>query len=313
MFQMTALSATAFYTRNNLDSCSSLPHPFASFPIVLSRFLPPDFDASKPIALIAGQGFYPVLVADAIRRAGVPLRLIAFKEETRPDLLESVPEKDRRLMHVGQLGKSLGALREMGAGYALMAGQITPKRLFGGLHPDLGAIKILFSLKRRNAETIFGAISAEVEKMGVRVLDARCFLDDQLATAGVMTGGEFPIRREYLDHGILIARESARLDIGQGCVVRKGTVLAVEAFEGTDEMLRRAGTFKTDGTLFVKTVKANQDYRFDVPVFGQRTLEVMRKAGIHAAALEAGRVIILDKPNVIAQAKSWGISLLGFE
>jgi len=280
---------------------------------VLSHFLPADFDASKPIALVAGQGFYPVLAADAIRRAGVPLRLIAFKEETRPDLFESVPEKDRCLVHVGQLGKGLRALREMGAGYAIMAGQITPKRLFKGLHPDLGAIKILFSLKRRNAETIFGAISTEVEKIGVRVLDARCFLDDQLATEGVMTGGGFSIDREYLDHGIHIARESARLDIGQGCVVRKGTVLAVEAFEGTDEMLRRAATFKTDGMLFVKTVKANQDYRFDVPVFGQRTLEVMREAGIRAAALEAERVIILDKPNVIAQARSWGISLLGFE
>ena len=285
---------------------------------MLSRFLPVDFDASKPIALVAGQGLYPVLVAEAIRRAGVPLRLIAFKEETRQELFDSVPENDRRLVLVGQLGKSLRALREMGAGYALMAGQITPKRLFGGLHPDLGAIKILFSLKRRNAETIFGAISAEVEKNGVRMLDARCFLDDQLATAGVMTGagganGKFPIDGEYLGHGIHIAREAARLDIGQGCVVRKGTVLAVEAFEGTDEMLRRAGAFKTDGALFVKTVKASQDYRFDVPVFGLRTLEVMREAGIQAAALEAGRVIILDKPNVIAQARAWGISILGFE
>jgi DUF1009 family protein len=281
--------------------------------IVLSRFLPVDFDATKPIVLIAGQGRYPVLVADSMRRAGVPLRLIAFKEETPPALFDSFPENDRRMVLVGQLGKSLRALREFGAGYAIMAGQITPKRLFGGLHPDIGAIKILFSLKRRNAETIFGAISAEIEKAGVRMLDARSFLDDHLASPGVMTGGTFPIGKEYLAHGIHIARESARLDIGQGCVVRKGTVLAVEAFEGTDEMLRRAGTFKTDGTLFVKTVKVHQDYRFDVPVFGQRTLEVMRESGLHAAALEAGRVIMLDKPAVLAQAKSWGISLCGFE
>lgn len=281
--------------------------------IVLSRFLPADFDIAKPIALIAGQGRYPVLVADAIRRAGAPLRLIAFAEETPPALYDSFPENDRRMVLVGQLRKSLRALREFGAGYAIMAGQITPKRLFGGLHPDLSAIKILFSLKRRNAETIFGAIATEIEEAGVRMLDARSFLDDHLASPGVMTGGKFPINKEYLDHGIHIARESARLDIGQGCVVRKGTVLAVEAFEGTDEMLRRAGTFKTDGSLFVKTVKTNQDYRFDVPVFGHRTLEVMRESGLQAAALEAGRVIILDKPAVIAQAKSWGISLCGFE
>ncbi len=280
---------------------------------MLSRFLPSDFDPRSPVVLIAGQGRYPVLVADSIRRAGVPLRLIAFEEETRPDLFESFPEGERRKFLVGQLGKALRALRDFNAGYALMAGQITPRRLFGGLHPDLGAIKILFSLKRRNAETIFGAIASEIEKAGVRMLDARSFLDDHLAAPGVMTGGKFPVGREYLEHGVHIARESARLDIGQGCVVRKGTVLAVEAFEGTDEMLRRAGTFKTDGTLFVKTVKANQDYRFDVPVFGLRTLEVMRESGLHAAALEAGRVIILDKPAVLAQAKAWGVSLLGFE
>jgi DUF1009 family protein len=127
-----------------------------------------------------------------------------------------------------------------------------------------------------------------------------------------MTGRTFPIDDEYVQHGIHIAREAARLDIGQGCVVRKGTVLAVEAYEGTDEMIRRAGAFKTDSTLFVKTVKAGQDYRFDVPCFGLRTLEAMREAGLSAAALEAKRVIMLDRPAVIAQAKTWGISLLGF-
>ena len=127
-----------------------------------------------------------------------------------------------------------------------------------------------------------------------------------------MTGRRFPIEREYIDHGIHIARESARLDIGQGCVVRKGTVLAIEAYEGTDEMLRRAGSFKTDGALFVKTVKAAQDYRFDVPCFGHRTLEVMRESGVTSAALEANRVINLDRSAVLTQAKSWGISLLGF-
>src|SRR4051812_13127205 len=185
----------------------------------------------------------------------------------------------------------LKALDEFGAGAALMAGQITPKRLFKGLHPDLKATKILLSLKRRNAETIFGAIAREIEALGVLLLDARAFLDAQLATAGCMTGRKFPIEPEYLAHGVEIARECARLDIGQGCVVRRGTVLAVEAFEGTDEMLRRAGTFKTDDALFVKTVKARQDWRFDVPCFGTRTLETMRDAQLGAAALEAGKVI----------------------
>ncbi|MCR6657221.1 MAG: UDP-2,3-diacylglucosamine diphosphatase LpxI [Opitutus sp.] len=278
-----------------------------------SSFLPADFDPRRPLALLAGQGLYPQLVAAAVRRAGIPLRLIAFDEETPPALVESFPESERRTILVGQLGKMLKALREFGAGYAIMAGQITPRRLFKGLHPDLKAVRILASLKRRNAETIFGAIAHEMELIGTRLLDARSFLDDQLATVGCMTGRSFPIDKDYVDHGVLIARESARLDIGQGCVVRKGTVLAVEAFEGTDEMLRRAGTFKTDQALFVKTVKSHQDYRFDVPCFGLRTLETMREAGISAAALEAGRVIMLDRAAVIAQARTWGIHLLGFE
>ena len=282
-------------------------------PSPLSAFLPDNFDPRRPVALIAGQGIYPQLVAAAIRRAGVPLKLIAFDEETKPELVASVPEADRRTLLVGQVGKALKTLKEFGAGYALMAGQITPRRLFRGLHPDLKAIRLLAGLKRRNAETIFGALADEIAALGIVLLDARAFLDDHLALKGCMTGRSFPIEDDYVQHGVHIARESARLDIGQGCVVRKGTVLAVEAFEGTDEMLRRAGTFKTDGALFVKTVKAAQDYRFDVPCFGLRTLEVMREAGLTAAALEAGRVIVLDRPAVVAQARAWGIHLLGFE
>jgi DUF1009 family protein len=279
---------------------------------MLSAYLPPNYDARRPVALIAGRGQYPALTAAAIRRAGVPLRLIAMDDETSPEILASFPAAERISLNVGQIGKMLSILRDFDCGYALMAGQVKPKRLFHGLTPDLKAASILFSLKRRNAETIFGAIAAEIGKLGVTLLDARAFLDDQLAEAGSMTGKKFPIEQEYLDHGIHIAREIARLDIGQGCVVRKGTVLAVEAFEGTDEMLRRAGTFKTDETLFVKTVKSSQDYRFDVPVFGLRTLETMRAAGLSAAALEAGKVIILEKPAVIAEARTHGIALFGF-
>jgi DUF1009 family protein len=279
----------------------------------LSAFLPANYDSRRAVVLIAGQGIYPILIAAAVRAAGIPLKLVAFEEETRPDLVASFTEADRRVLLVGQLGKMLKSLREFDAGYAIMAGQITPRRLFKGLHPDLKAVRILASLKRRNAETIFGAIAIEIEALGVTLLDARAFLDDQLSSPGCMTGRNFPIDRDYLDHGIHIARESARLDIGQGCVVRKGTVLAVEAFEGTDEMLRRAGAFKTDDALFVKTVKPRQDWRFDVPCFGSRTLETMREAHLSAAALETGKVLILDKPAVIEQARAWGISLFGFD
>ncbi len=279
---------------------------------MLSAFLPPGYNATRPVALIAGRGSYPVITAAALRAAGVPIRLIAMDDETEAGLIASFPANERVSINVGQIGKMLDALKDFGAGYALMAGQVKPKKLFHGLTPDLKAASILFSLKRRNAETIFGAIATEIEKLGVTLLDARAFIDDQMATRGHMAGPKLPTDEEYLQHGITIAREMARLDIGQGCVVRKGTVLAVEAFEGTDDMLRRAGTFKTDETLFVKTVKARQDFRFDVPVFGLLTLKTMKEAGITAAALEAGKVIILEKAAVLQQAKSLGIALHGF-
>ncbi|HUG09883.1 MAG TPA: UDP-2,3-diacylglucosamine diphosphatase LpxI [Opitutaceae bacterium] len=280
---------------------------------VHSRFLPADYDARRPVALIAGQGDYPIRVATAMRTAGVPVRLIAFDEETRAELVESFPESERRTILVGQLGHMLSAMKDFDAGYALMAGQITPKRLFKGLHPDWKAAKILFSLKLRNAETIFGAIAKEIADIDIHLLDARAFLDSDLATEGSMTGDRLPVPQEFLEHGIRIAKEVARLDIGQGVVVRKGTVVAVEAFEGTDAMLRRAGEFKTDNMIFVKAVKPAQDFRFDVPVFGLRTLETMREAGIACAALEAGNTIMLDREKLLGQARSWGIHLHGFK
>jgi DUF1009 family protein len=276
-----------------------------------SQFLPDDYDR-QPIGLIAGKGGYPMITAELIRRAGLPVRLVSFYGETEDELIESFPAAERCQIKVGQLGKLLKSLDKMGCGYALMAGQLTPKRLFHGLHPDIKALKILNSLKLKNAETIFGAIASEIEALGIRMLDARSFLDDQLASEGLMTPGKLKARPEYIEHGIRIAKGISELDIGQGCVVRKGTVLAVEAYEGTDPMLQRAGTFKTDGLIFVKTVKRKQDYRFDVPVFGERTLDVMHASGIQTAALEAGRVIMLNKEQLLKQAKALKIELYGF-
>jgi len=280
-------------------------------PATHSRYLPTDFEA-KPIGLIAGKGRYPILSAEKIRAAGLPLKLISFAGETEPSLIDTFPQDAHIQIKVGQLGKMLKSLQKLGCGYALMAGQITPKRLFKGLHPDLKALRILNSLKVKNAESIFGAIASEIEAIGIRMLDARAFLDEHLATEGLMTTGKLKTEPHFIEHGIQIAKGIADLDVGQGCVVRKGTVLAVEAFEGTDPMLRRAGTFKTDGLVFVKTVKRVQDYRFDVPVFGSRTLEVMHEAGIRTAALEAGRVIILDKPEILKQAEKLKIDLYGY-
>ena len=278
----------------------------------LSQFLPDTFD-QRPIGLIAGKGRYPVLMAERIRAAGLPLRVVSFAGETEQALIDSIAKGAHLQIKVGQLGKLLKSLEKLGCGYALMAGQITPRRLFHGLHPDIKALKILNSLRIKNAETIFGAISSEIEAIGIQMLDARTFLDDQLASEGLMTTGKLKAEVPDIQHGIGIAKSMADLDVGQGVVVRKGTVLAVEAYEGTDPMLQRAGTFKTDGLIFVKTVKRAQDYRFDVPVFGQRTLEVMHASGIRTAALEVGRVLILDKSAIIQSARKLKIELYGYQ
>ena len=163
--------------------------------VPLSAYLPRDFDPRLPVALVAGQGVYPEIAARSVRAAGVPLRLMAFEGETSPGLIAGFPERERRTVLVGQLGKMLRGLRDMEAGYVLMAGQITPRRLFKGLHPDLKAARILLSLKRRNAETIFGAIAAEIEALGITILDARAFLDDELAAPGRHDGPVLSDRR----------------------------------------------------------------------------------------------------------------------
>ena len=278
----------------------------------MSRFLPDNFDASKSLALIAGKGTYPILLADRARSSGIAVRLIELGGETSEKLINTFPDHERSAVKVGQVGKLLKELKRFKVGYAVMAGQVTPGKLFRGLHPDLKAIRMLAGLDRKNAETIFGAIGDEIEKSGIHLLDARVFMDEDLADKGMLVKGKEKIEPEHLAHGIEIARENARLDVGQGVVVSRGTVLAVEAFEGTNAMLERAGKFGAKNCLFVKLGKPNQDTRFDVPVFGLQTLEAMRAAGIGNAALESGSVLLLDKAEVLKQAKKLGIGLTGF-
>ena len=277
----------------------------------MSRFLPENFDATRPLALIAGQGQYPVLLAERARQVGISVRLIELGGETSPELVDSFAKDKRSAVKVGQVGKLLRELKRLEVGYAVMAGQVTPGKLFKGLHPDLKAIRMLAGLERKNAETIFGAIGDEIEKAGVHLLDARVFMDQDLVEEGVMVKGKEKIEPEHLAHGIEIARENARLDVGQGVVVSRGTVLAVEAFEGTNAMLERAGKFGAKNCLFVKLGKPKQDTRFDVPVFGLQTLQAMKDAGIENAALESVSVLLLDKSEVLKQAKKFGIGLSG--
>ena len=252
----------------------------------MSRFLPENFDASKPVALIAGQGQYPLLLAQRARIAGIRMRLIELSGETPTELTNDFRPEHRATIKVGQVGKLLKELKKFDAGYAVMAGRVTPGKLFRGLHPDLKAIRMLAGLDRKNAETIFGAIGDEIEKTGIYLLDARVFMDDDLAEVGIMVKEKDKIETRHLEHGIEIARENARLDrVGQGVVVSRGTVLAIEAFEGTNAMIERAGTFGANNCVFVKLGKPNQDTRFGSPtepttVFGLHTLQAMTTAGI---------------------------------
>lgn len=278
----------------------------------MSRFLPENFDRSKPLTLIAGKGTYPILLAERARSAGVSIRLIELGGETSEELINSFPDHERSAVKVGQIGKLLKELKKFNSGYAVMAGQVTPGKLFRGLHPDFKAIRMLAGLDRKNAETIFGAIGDEIEKAGVHLLDARVFMDQDLAEQGLLIKGKEKIEPEHLAHGIEIARENARLDVGQGVVVSQGTVLAVEAFEGTNAMLERAGKFGAKNCLFVKLGKPSQDTRFDVPVFGSKTLQAMRDGGVRNAAIEIGSVLVLNKPESIIEAKTLGIGMTGF-
>ena len=156
----------------------------------LSRFLPDSFQSEDQIVLMAGRGSYPELTARRIKAAGLPLKLIGLKGETSDSLFDSFESSDRKMIKVGQIGKLTKTLKEFGSRYVVMVGQVQPNRLFGGIHPDLRAIKILASLKEKNAATIFGAIVREIEGTGCTVLDARAFIDDDLATEGSMTGGK---------------------------------------------------------------------------------------------------------------------------
>ena len=278
----------------------------------MSRFLPDHFDASRTLVLIAGKGTYPILLAQRAKSAGINIRLIELGGETSEDLINSFPANERSAVKVGQVGKLLKELKKFNAGYTIMAGQVTPGKLFRGLHPDLKAIRMLAGLDRKNAETIFGAIGDEIEKAGVHLLDARVFMDQDLAEVGIMVKGKEKIEDEHLLHGIEIARENARLDVGQGVVVSQGTVLAVEAFEGTNSMLERAGSFGANNCLFVKLGKPEQDTRFDVPVFGMQTLKVMKQVGIGNVAVEKDSVLLLDRISLQTEAGKLDIGLLGF-
>ena len=265
----------------------------------------------RTIGIIAGGGLYPRTFIRAAKPHGVRLVAAAFKGETKLELESEVDVL--KWFRVGQLGGVIRFFKKQGATEVIMTGQIAPRNLFD-LWPDLRTLKVLHTVKERNAETLFGAIADELAKEGIKLLPALTFLEDEIAEEGLLFGPE-PGERDWEDirFGRRIVKETSALDIGQSIVVRRGTVLAVEAFEGTDECIRRGGKLGkgTDVTL-VKVSKSNQDMRFDVPVVGPKTIETCREAGVGTIAVEAGRTLFLGKDEIAQKCREGKISVVGF-
>jgi DUF1009 family protein len=276
-------------------------------------FLKADSSLEKSrIAVIAGRGEYPILCAKNIAAAGHGVAVIAVDDGVDENWLASLPPETVARVSVGQIAKLIKFLKKFSAQFAIMAGQVTPKKLFHGMVPDFKAIKILTMLSEHNAASIFGAVAGEIEKSGVKLLDSRSFMENDLATLGPMSCKKSTANQKSLQFGIGIAREIARLNIGQSVVVRKGTVVAVEDFAGTDDLISRVAKFNLSDAIFIKTAKHGLDFRFDVPIFGMQTLENLRASKIKYAALEAENVIILNRERVLSAAKDFSVEIIGF-
>lgn len=262
------------------------------------------------LGIIAGSGVYPLLLADAARVAGVKrIAVAAFTDETSADIRNRADEV--QWLRVGQLGKLLNFFREAKLHHAIMAGQIAPGNLFS-LRPDFKAMFLLARLKERNAESIFSAIADQLGEIDVELLPATTFLDHLLAPTGHIAGPKLKEREAIdIDFGFGIAKRLSALDVGQTIVVKNGTVLAVEAFEGTNEAIRRGGSLGRKNAIVVKVTKPNQDMRFDVPVIGTETLQVAAEARVRAIAVEAGRTLLLEKAALVDLAEKQKISVVG--
>jgi UDP-2,3-diacylglucosamine hydrolase len=268
----------------------------------------------ESIGLLAGNRSLPLLFARQARAAGVKrIVAVAFEGETDPALVPLVDEVT--WVKVGQLSKMIGAFTERGVTQCVMLGQIAPKNLFD-VRPDLRAMGVLLRLKERNAHTIFGAIANELKKDGVELIEATPWLQPLMPGAGFRMGRKLSDeQRADVEFGFQIAKEVSRLEIGQLVVVKAGTVLAVEGFEGTDKCLARGGELagKDGGAVAVKVAKRNHDMRFDVPCLGPKTLETCAASGVAVLAFEAGRSLLLE-PEVctaLVERHKLGITTVG--
>jgi len=261
------------------------------------------------IGLVAGRGIYPRLVLEGARAGGKELVVAAFDGETEPGVASR--GRPTQWLRVGQLGALVSFFKRQGVKEAIFAGQITPKRLYD-LRPDLKALWILARLKERNAVTLFGAVVRELEKAGIRVLPATTFMEEHLAKPGWIAGPRPPLHLSAdIQFGWPLAKALARMNIGQSLVVRKGTVMAVEGFDGTDATLKRGGQIAGQDATAIKLTSPAQDMRFDVPVIGPRTIQSAAEGKVRAIVLEAGRTLVLEAEEVKKLAERHRITVWG--
>lgn len=262
------------------------------------------------LGIIAGNRSLPLLLAQEARRQGVKhLVAVAVEGETDPALASLVD--DIVWLRVGQLSKMIAAFTERGVKQCVMAGQIAPRNLFD-LRPDLRAMGVLLRLRERNAHTIFGAIADELKRDGVELIEATPWLEPLMPGVGFQLGPRLSdAQRADVEFGFRIAKEVSRLEIGQTVLVKAGTVLAVEAFEGTDKCLARGGQLAgtAGGAVAVKVAKERHDFRFDIPCLGPQTLETCAAARIAVLAFEAGRSLLLEQEACERLAREHKISV----
>lgn len=259
--------------------------------------------------LIAGNGQFPFLVLEGARKAGAKVAVAAIKEETDPrieQLADSVT-----WVGVGQLGKMIRFFKREGVAQAIMAGQVRHVQIFGSALPDLRMLAMLWKLPRRNTDALIGGIANELAKEGITLLDSTYFVPEHLPQIGTLTR-RAPDERERgdIEYGLSVAQEIARLDLGQTVVIRNRACVAIEAMEGTDATIARAGGLVNGKLTVVKVAKPNQDMRFDVPVVGLPTIAAMTAAGATCLCLTAGKTLLFDRAAMLRQADAQRLAIV---
>ena len=261
------------------------------------------------LGLIAGNGKFPFLVLEGAKRAGTSVAVAAIREETDP-AIESLAER-LTWVGIGQLGKMLRFFKDEGVDKAIMAGQVKHVQIFSRAIPDVRMLKMLLRLPRRNTDALIGAVADELASEGIELIDSTFFLKDQLPQPGTLSR-RAPDERERSDveYGLEIARGIAGMDLGQTIVVRDRACVAIEAMEGTDAVIRRAGELVRGRLTVVKIAKPDQDMRFDVPVVGVPTIESMKDSGATCICLTAGKTLMFDREAMVKLADKHKIAIL---